>query len=138
MDDIVIARVLHILTVVHWIGGVARETTGILPAVARLSDPIRRIELFETVEGNFSLQAKFSVTIAGLSGFYMTYRLDVWDPFSDPRFWWMPAMVLVWAVFRFRPVHCGTGFSARLVQRAARNAILREPSPWCIAPIGCC
>ena len=79
--------------------------------------------MFEAIEGNFSLQAKFSVTLAGLSGFYMTYRLDAWDRFSDPRFWWMPAMVLVWAVFTFRALHCGTGFSARLVRepRAARS-----------------
>jgi len=58
MDDIVIARVLHILAIVHWIGGVALVTTRILPAVARLSDLPRWIELFEAVEGNFSLQAK--------------------------------------------------------------------------------
>jgi uncharacterized membrane protein len=85
MDDIVVARVLHILAVAHWIGGVALVTTGILPAVARLSDPPRRIEMFEAIEENFSLQAKFSVTIAGLSGFYMTYRLDAWDRFSNQR-----------------------------------------------------
>ena len=101
MDDIVVARVLHILAVGHWIGGVALVTTGILPAVARLSDPPRRIEMFEAIEGNFSLQAKFSLTIAGLSGVYMTYRLDAWDRFSNPRFWWMPAMALMWAVFSF-------------------------------------
>lgn len=99
MDDVVIARVLHILALVHWIGGVALVTTVILPAVARLADPNRRIELFEQIEGQFSLQAKFSVTIAGLSGFYMTYRMDAWDRFADPQFWWMPAMVFIWALF---------------------------------------
>jgi uncharacterized membrane protein len=101
MDDIAVARVLHILAVVHWIGGVALVTTGILPAVARLPDPCRRIAVFEQVEGHFSLQAKFSVTLAGLSGFYMTDRLDAWYRFADPQFWWMPAMVFVWAVFIF-------------------------------------
>lgn len=101
MDDIAVARVLHILALIHWIGGVAIVTMAILPAVARLADPSRRIELFEEIEGHFSLQAKFSVTIAGLSGFYMTYRLDAWDRFGDPQFWWMPAMVFLWAVFSF-------------------------------------
>lgn len=29
----------------------------------------------------------------------MTQRLDAWDRFADPQFWWMHAMVVVWAVF---------------------------------------
>ena len=29
----------------------------------------------------------------------MTYRLEAWNRFLDPAFWWMHAMVLVWAIF---------------------------------------
>ena len=101
MDDLTIARALHVLAIVHWIGGVALITAVILPAVARFSEPSRRIAVFEEIEGRFSLQAKVSVTLAGLSGFYLTHRLDAWDRFADPQFWWMHAMVAVWAVFTF-------------------------------------
>ena len=99
MDDVTIARALHVLAVVHWIGGVAMVTAVILPAVSRLAEPSRRQELFAMVERRFSVQAKVSVTLAGLTGFYMTHRLDAWDRFLDPGFWWMHAMVLVWLVF---------------------------------------
>jgi uncharacterized membrane protein len=99
MLDLTIARALHVLAVVHWIGGVFMVTAVILPSVRRLEEPARRIALFEVVEGRFSGQAKVSVTLAGLTGFYMTHRLDVWERFLDPGFWWMHAMVLVWAVF---------------------------------------
>ncbi|MEX1155374.1 hypothetical protein [Parvibaculum sp.] len=101
MDDILIARVLHVLAIVHWIGGVMLVTAVILPAVIRFSEPARRVALFEEIEGRFSFQAKFSVTLAGLSGFYMTWRLEAWARFSEPQFWWMHAMVLVWAIFSF-------------------------------------
>ncbi len=37
--------------------------------------------------------------IAGLSGFYMTARLDLWERFRSAQFWWMHAMVCVWLVF---------------------------------------
>ena len=74
-------------------------TTVILPAVARSSEPARRIAVFEEIEGRFSLQAKVSVTLVGLTGFYMTYRLDAWDRFADPHYWWMTAMLAVWAIF---------------------------------------
>lgn len=99
MDDLTLARALHVLAIVHWIGGVALVTGVILPATARLAEPQRRLPLFEAIEGRFSAQAKVSVTLAGLSGFYMTWRLDAWDRFADPGFWWMHAMVLVWALF---------------------------------------
>ena len=31
----------------------------------------------------------------------MTYGLQAWDRFTDPQFWWMPAMVIIWAIFTF-------------------------------------
>jgi len=99
MDDLAIARAIHVLSVVHWIGGVAMVTAVILPAVARLAGPARRLDLFETIEGRFSKQARISVPLAGITGFYMTERLGAWDRFADATFWWMHAMVLVWTFF---------------------------------------
>jgi hypothetical protein len=29
----------------------------------------------------------------------MTWRLNAWDRFSSPRFWWMDAMVGLWLIF---------------------------------------
>ncbi len=100
MDDVTIARAFHVLAVVHWIGGLTMVTAVILPAIRRM--PVQapqRLALFEAVEARFSRQAKVSVTIAGLTGFYMTHRLAAWDRFLDPAHWWMHAMVLVWALF---------------------------------------
>ncbi len=99
MDDLAIARALHVLAIVHWIGGVAMVTWVILPAVARLAEPGRRLDLFEAVEGRFGRQARWSVTIAGATGLYLTHRLDAWDRFLDPAYWWMHAMLALWAVF---------------------------------------
>ncbi|MBB5518459.1 hypothetical protein [Amphiplicatus metriothermophilus] len=101
MTDIAIARGLHVLAVVHWIGGVFMATAVILPAIARLAEPERRVALFEAVERRFSSQAKLSVTLAGLTGFYITHRYDAWGRFLDPGYWWMHAMTLVWALFAF-------------------------------------
>lgn len=99
MNDIVIARALHVIAVVHWIGGVLMVTAVILPTVERLAEPTRSIALFESIEGAFSWQAKISVTLAGATGFYITHRLDAWGRFLDPAVWWMHAMLFVWAFF---------------------------------------
>ena len=112
-------------------------TLVILPAIRRFSEPQRRAALFEEIEGRFAFQAKISVTLVGLSGFYMTWRLEAWDRFADPAFWWMHAMVLVWALFTFvlfvaEPLSFTTGFAA--VQSATRTALSR----WCSASTASC
>lgn len=99
MDDVTIARALHVLAVVHWIGGVSLVTLVILPALRRMARSADRLATFEAIEGRFSAQAKVSVTLAGLTGFYITHRLDAWHRFLEPGFWWMHAMVLIWLVF---------------------------------------
>lgn len=99
MDDLAIARALHVLGVVLWIGGVAMVTLVILPAVRRLEVPERRIALFEAVEGRFAGQAKLWTVLTGLSGLYLVIRFDLWERFLAVEYWWMHAMVLVWAVF---------------------------------------
>ena len=83
MDSLTVARALHVLAIVHWIGGVAMVTLVILPAVTRLAEPAQRLAVFEAVEGRFGAQARYSVTLAGLTGFYMTHELDGWGRFLD-------------------------------------------------------
>jgi uncharacterized membrane protein len=99
VDDLAIARAVHVLAVVHWIGGLGLVTLVILPAIGRLAEPERRLAIFEEIERRFSWQAKISVVLVGLSGLFMTDRLQAWDRFADARFWWMHLMVALWAIF---------------------------------------
>jgi uncharacterized membrane protein len=99
MDETTLARALHVLGVVMWIGGVGMVTTVLLPALRRLGRDSERMALFETIEGRFARQARFSTLLVGLTGFYMTWALDLWERFLDPTYWWMHAMVAVWLLF---------------------------------------
>jgi uncharacterized membrane protein len=99
MSEMTIARALHVLAIVHWIGGVSMVTLVLLPGIMQSVPPAERLKLFEMIEGRFARQARISTLIAGASGFYMADRLAAWDRFLDPAFWWMHAMVLVWAIF---------------------------------------
>jgi len=101
MDDITIVRALHVLAVVHWIGGIAMVTLVLLPVLRETGKSHDPLQLFEILERRFSRQAKFSVSIAGLSGLYLTHRLHAWDRFLEPAYWWMHAMLLIWLVFLF-------------------------------------
>ena len=99
MDTITLARVIHILAIVLWIGGVSMVTTVIIPAVKRLKSKEEQIETFERIEGRFSLQAKITTLLAAITGFYMLYRYNAWDRFLHLEFWWVHAMVFVWLLF---------------------------------------
>jgi uncharacterized membrane protein len=99
VTDIVWARVLHVLAVVLWIGGVGMVTTILLPAIRRTYPPPQRFPVLHVLEARFARQARATTAIAGVSGFYMAWRLDAWDRFRFVDFWWMHAMVLTWLVF---------------------------------------
>ncbi len=99
MPDLILARVLHVLGVVLWIGGVAMVTTVLLPATRRLRTPDERIVFFETIERGFALQARVTTLVTGLSGLYLVYQFDLWQRFALIEYWWMHAMVLVWVLF---------------------------------------
>jgi uncharacterized membrane protein len=99
MDRLAIARALHVLAVVLWIGGVGFVTTVLLPAVRRLKTPSERVAFFDAIERRFAWQARATTLLAGLTGFYMTTRLDLWSRFQSAAYWWMHAMVAVWLLF---------------------------------------
>ena len=99
MIGLEIGRVLHILGVVFWIGGVAFVATILLPAIRKFKSAEEGIEFFEKVERKFQLQAKITSLVTGLSGFYMISKLKAWGWFLDASFWWMWAMVILWLIF---------------------------------------
>jgi uncharacterized membrane protein len=99
VDDVTLARTLHVLSIVLWIGGVAFVTTVTLPAVRRMREPAERLALFDALERRFARQARGTTLLAGLTGLYMVARLELWDRFLSADFWWMHAMVAVWLLF---------------------------------------
>jgi len=130
LNDIELARALHVLFVVHWIGGVAFVTLVALPLARASKDAAKGWALFEAIEQRFSAQVKWSIPLAGLSGLWMAWRLDLWAEFADPAFWWLDAMVLLWAVFMAAVFLVEPIAHARLKAEAALDpgAVLRRLS----------
>lgn len=95
----ILARVLHVLGVVLWIGGVAFVTTVLLPTLVRVHSAASRLEEFERLESRFAWQARLTTLVTGLSGFYMLHWLHAWDRYQQGQFWWIHLMTLVWVLF---------------------------------------
>ena len=86
MEHLVLARVLHVLSVVLWIGGVGMVTTVLLPAVRRFKSAKEQVAFFANVEARFAWQARLTTAVAGLSGFYMLSVMDAWHWYADHSF----------------------------------------------------
>jgi uncharacterized membrane protein len=99
MDDLALARALHVLGVVIWIGGVSMATAVVLPAVRRGDLGAGRLAAFGAIERRFVWHARLAVILVGATGYYMVEKAGLWSRFSDPAYWWMDAMVLVWSLF---------------------------------------
>jgi len=99
IDDLAIARALHVLGVVHWIGGVAAVATIVLPQARRVPDPNAAVAEFERFERRFAPQARLSVALTGISGVYMLWRMAAWDRLASLSFWWLHLMLALWVAF---------------------------------------
>ncbi len=75
--SLALARVIHVVGIVFWIGGVAFVTTIVIPALRRLPSGEERLR----------------------AGVYMVQGLDAWGRYLDLSFWWFHLMTLVWLVF---------------------------------------
>jgi uncharacterized membrane protein len=117
MTSLGLAIAIHVLSVVWWIGGLAFVTAVILPGLrsGRLGDAR---SAFKVIESRFEPQVRIAVPLAGLSGLYLLYRLDLWSGFREARFWWLDAMVLFWLLFMLLLFAVGP---ARLVGRLGRS-----------------
>jgi uncharacterized membrane protein len=99
MESFIISRVIHVLGVVIWIGGVAMVTTVLIPAIKKMQTAEEQIMFFEKIESRFALQAKIATLLTGLSGFYMLFYLNMWHRYAEIKFWWLHVMTLVWLIF---------------------------------------
>lgn len=98
-DVFVLARAVHVLGVVLWIGGVAFVTLILLPALKTIADGEQRLSLFEQLEGRFATQARIVTVITGIAGFYMIEFMNIWHRYYSVEFWWMHLMTIIWAIF---------------------------------------
>lgn len=99
MIDLTIARAIHVLSIVIWMGGVAFVTLILIPALRKNYLEQEQLIIFNMIEKSFAKIARLTVVLAGISGLYMTYKLNSWDKFTNPHQFWMAAMVLIWAMF---------------------------------------
>lgn len=98
MSITMLLLVIHMLSVVLWIGGVAFVTTIALPMLTSWP-AANRFAVFREMESRFGAQARFLVLAAGLSGGALLFRLRLAGLLSQPAGFWLDGMIGLWSLF---------------------------------------
>lgn len=93
-----VARALHVLGVVLWIGGEALETFVVVPEIRRIGDPAERLDFFRRFERRFARHTVFTLALIIVTGIYMLIAQNAWWRFGDANYWWLHGMILVWSI----------------------------------------
>jgi len=96
-NDYAIARALHVLAIVMWVGGVGFVTTVLIPAIGRRFPPEQQYAMFEDVEHRFGAQARLWVLLALASGAWMLHASAGWARLWDTG--WLQLMLAAWLPF---------------------------------------
>jgi uncharacterized membrane protein len=121
IDDLALARAIHVLALVHWIGGVAAVTTIVLPGARRCPTAQEALAAFETFERRFAAQVRISILLVGLSGAYMLTKFG-WTLLQYASFWWLHLMIAVWTVFAIMVY----GLEPLIIHRLFHEFVLRD------------
>lgn len=135
MNDIAVAVAIHLVAIVWWIGGVTMVTTVVLPAARRMADPSEGLAMFQRIEKRFAWHARAATLLAAVSGFYMVAVLRLWPYFSTLDYWWLDAMVFVWALFTIvlfvaEPLFVRNWLERQGVQAPVRTLSLLQRLHW--------
>lgn len=91
-----IMHIIHVLTVILWIGGLAFITILILPMVVRMPDALQKVLLFQRIEHRFAPLARVYTAIVGISGFIMFFLMNLHDTIFDRPSIPLLFMMAVW------------------------------------------
>ncbi len=80
------------------------------------------LDLFAAVERRFAAQVRISIPLVGATGLWMAYRMNAWDRFIDPAYWWMSAMLGLWLFFMLLIFVLETLLHGRFESRARSDA----------------
>jgi uncharacterized membrane protein len=93
--------VIHVITVVLWIGGVAFVTTIIFPMLLKMEDPLEKAMMFQRVENKFAKQARIYSVITGVTGGLLLYLKEEYSLIFTKAGIGITLMLIAWFIYTF-------------------------------------
>ncbi len=94
-----ILLIIHVISVIIWIGGVSFVTTVIFPMMYRTEGSLEKALLFQGVEHRFSGIVKWLIGLVGVTGFWMLSAKYGISILLVPRGIGIMIMLFAWALY---------------------------------------
>lgn len=135
LNTLALARALHVIGVVLWIGGVAMVTTVLLPATRKLKSAEEQVAFFAKIEHGFAWQARFTTLLTGLTGFHMLAAMHAWKRYGMAQHWWLHAMTAIWVIFTvmlfvLEPLVLHKWFKQKAIQNPEKTFRIIQRMHW--------
>ncbi|MGE5173636.1 MAG: hypothetical protein ACM3MD_07400 [Betaproteobacteria bacterium] len=91
--------IIHVVSVIIWIGGVTFVTTVIFPMMYTIEGSLEKALLFQRVEHRFAGMVKWLVVIVGITGFWLLYAQYGFAILAQPKGLGVLIMLFAWALY---------------------------------------
>ncbi|MCC6544173.1 MAG: hypothetical protein IT392_06670 [Nitrospirae bacterium] len=92
-------HIIHLLTVIIWIGGLSFITIIIIPMLIKWDDPLQKVLTFQRIEHRFAPVARVYNVITGLTGFVMVYLTGWHKLYLTAKGLPLLIMTLIWLIW---------------------------------------
>ena len=92
-------HIIHLLTVIIWIGGLSFITIIVIPMLIRWDDPLQKAITFQSIEHRFAPIARIYNIITGVTGFVMVYLTGWYKLYHTAKGLPLLIMTLIWLVW---------------------------------------
>ncbi len=100
MDEVTIARMVHVLGVAFWVGGLSFLVVILMPRLRKNPNPAEQFQFFLSVARPFAVWMRYVSLAVAISGFIMLQLLDAWDRYLDfATYWWIHLMSVTWVIY---------------------------------------
>ena len=92
-------HIIHLLTVIIWIGGLSFITIIVIPMLIRWDDPLQKAITFQSIEHRFAPIARVYNIITGVTGFVMVYLTGWHKLYFTARGLPLLIMTIIWLIW---------------------------------------
>ena len=92
-------HIIHLLTVIIWIGGLSFITIIVIPMLISWDDPLQKVLTFQRIEHRFAPVARIYNIITGVTGFVMLYLTGWYKLYHTAKGLPLLIMTIIWLVW---------------------------------------
>ncbi len=119
-------HIIHLITVIIWIGGLSFITIIVIPMLIKWDDPLQKVLTFQRIEHKFAPVARIYNIITGATGFVMVYLTGWHKIYFTSKGLPLLIMTLIWLVWFVMLFGLEPLIVKKMLDRMAKSGVKME------------